>query len=123
MMYLVLGQVYPMLEKVLIFFFLLDYGSHFMQFTANALVKNSSHKEMNDPKENFLVRFYYTNFPFFALIASGADTGLILGFLFRRVHVLSVSPIFILFTMTTTMIICLKMIINVSQLTGSVKKF
>lgn len=30
MMYLVLGQVYPKLQFVLIFFFLLDYGSHFL---------------------------------------------------------------------------------------------
>jgi hypothetical protein len=84
MMYLILGQVYPMLQNVLIAFFLLDYGSHFLQFTANALVKNKSHKEMDDEKENFLVRYYYTNFPFFALIATGADTGLILAFLYGR---------------------------------------
>ena len=84
MMYLVLGQVYPVLQNLLIFFFLLDYGSHFLQFTSNALVKNNSHKEMDDQRENFLVRFYYTNFPFFALIATGADTGLILIFLYGR---------------------------------------
>jgi phosphatidylglycerophosphate synthase len=84
MMYLILGQVYPLLQNILIFFFLLDYGSHFLQFTANALVKNKSHKEMNDEKENILVRFYYTNFPFFALIAAGADMGLILVFLYGR---------------------------------------
>jgi hypothetical protein len=40
---------------------------------------------MDDEQENILVRFYYTNFPFFALIAAGADTGLILAFLYGRV--------------------------------------
>ena len=111
-----------MLQNVLIFFFLLDYGSHFLQFTANALAKNKSHKEMDDEKENLLVRFYYTNFPFFALIATGADTGLILAFLYGRAPSLKLNMGFVLFTSVTTTIVCLKMIINISQWTGSIRK-
>jgi hypothetical protein len=114
MMYLVLGKIYPSLMNLLIFFCLLDYGSHFLQFTANALVKNISHKEMSDPNENWLVRMYYSNFAFFAMHAAGADTGLVLAFLYGRSEKLKANYVFTFFTIVTSIIICSKMIINVS---------
>jgi hypothetical protein len=77
---------------------------------------------MDDPEENLLVQLYYTNFPFFAFIATGADTGLILAFLYGRCPELRVYNGFVIATAFTSFIICMKMIINVSQWTGSIKK-
>ena len=77
-------------------------------------MKNKSHKDMTDPGENFLVRFYYSNFPFFALIATGADTGLILVFLYGRCPELQLNSSFVIFTAVTVFILCVKMIINIS---------
>lgn len=84
MMYVILGQIYPRLQHVLIFFFILDYGSHFLQFTANAITKNTSHKNMSDPNENWLVKLYYGNKFFFVLMACGADNGLVIAFINGR---------------------------------------
>ena len=84
MIYIVLAQVYPQLEMVLIFFFILDYGSHFLQFMANSLTKNTSHKNMSDPNENWLVKLYYGNKVFFVIMAFGADNGLVIAFLNGR---------------------------------------
>ena len=56
MIYFVLARVYPDFEFMFMLFFIVDYGAHFLQFTANALVKNTSHKNMDDPDENWLVK-------------------------------------------------------------------
>jgi hypothetical protein len=122
MIYFVLGQVYPRLETVLIFFFLLDYGSHFLQFTANALVKNESHKNMTDPNENILVRLYYGNKFFFVLLACGADNGLAIAFVNGRYAVMRESLYWNVLVIATSTIIVLKMIVNVGQWSGSIKK-
>jgi phosphatidylglycerophosphate synthase len=112
-MYFILGQVYPHLEAVLIFFFLLDYGSHFLQFTANAITKNTSHKNMSDPNENFLVKLYYGNKFFFVLLACGADNGLVIAFVNGRYMELEDSMRWNILVAISTIIICLKQIINV----------
>ena len=80
MMYIVLGQVYPKFEFILVFFFLLDYGSHYLQFMANAITKNTSHKNVSDPNENWIVKLYYGNKVFFVIMACGADNGLVFAF-------------------------------------------
>jgi dihydrodipicolinate synthase/N-acetylneuraminate lyase len=77
---------------------------------------------MDDPGENFLVQLYYTNFPFFVFTATGADTGLILAFLYGKYPELRVYQSFVFATAFTSFIICMKMVINVSQWTGSIKK-
>ena len=99
---------------ILIFFFLLDYGSHFLQFTANALTKNQSHKNMSDPSENYLVRLYYSNFAFFAFIATGADTALILSFLYGSYPFAAEIPLFRIVTYFGQGIISFKMFININ---------
>jgi hypothetical protein len=43
---------------------------------------------MSDPAENYIVRLYYSNFAFFALIATGADAALVLSFLYGRYPIL-----------------------------------
>jgi hypothetical protein len=82
MIYIVFGRVWPKLEYILYAFFIIDYGAHYLQFNSNALTKNTSHKDMKDPNENFLVKLYYTNFAFFATLAIGADTALVYGVCF-----------------------------------------
>lgn len=84
MMYFILAQVYPKLEFVFLLFFIVDYGSHYLQFIANAWTKNSSHKNMTDPNENPLVRLYYTNKIVFVTLAFGADVGLVIAFIYGR---------------------------------------
>ena len=84
MIYFVLARVYPDFEFMFMLFFIVDYGAHFLQFTANALVKNTSHKNMDDPDENWLVKQYYTNKVFFVTIACGADNGLVLAVVMGR---------------------------------------
>jgi len=39
---------------------------------------------MSDPNENWLVKLYYTNFIFFAIIAAGADSGLVWTYIWAR---------------------------------------
>lgn len=122
MIYFILGQVYQELEHVLIFFFLLDYGSHFLQFNANAITKNTSHKNMSDPNENFLVSLYYGNKFFFVLLACGADNGLVIAFVNGRHPEMRESLIWNLLVIISSIIIVLKQIVNVGQCIGSVKK-
>jgi phosphatidylglycerophosphate synthase len=107
-MYFVLGQVYPSLETLLIFFFILDYGSHFLQFTANALAKNTSHKNMDDPNENMLVKLYYGNKFVFVLLACGADNGLVIAFVNGRYTEMTESWKWNLLVAITSFIIVLK---------------
>ena len=75
--YCLLMQTYPEREYSWLFLicFILDFGSHFLQFCTSALVKSESHK---NESSNFIVQFYYTNILFFyatvtfAEFASGA---------------------------------------------------
>ena len=113
MMYIILGQVYPKLQTVMIFFFILDYGSHFLQFTSNAIMKNTSHKNMSDPNENWLVKLYYGNKFFFVLMACGADNGLVLSFVNGRSPELASGFKFSLLVTFTSIIIIMKQIINI----------
>ncbi len=39
---------------------------------------------MKDENEVWLVRFYYSNYPFFVTMAVGADTALIYSFIYGR---------------------------------------
>ena len=121
MMYFVLARVWPQYETFLIAFFIIDYGGHFLQVTANALTKNSSHKNM-DIEENPLVRLYYTNKVFFITMACGADNGLVLAFLYGRYTVLQEILFIKVLVHITTTIICLKQVINIGQCIGAIKK-
>ena len=109
MIYIVLAQIYPQLEYILVMFFIIDYGAHFLQFTANALTKNTSHKHMNDPNENWLVRLYYTNKVFFITLAFGADNGLVFAVVHGRCPELAEKYMLFKFLVyLTSVIICLK---------------
>ena len=72
--YAVLIAVYPqpLYNFCFMMCFVLDFGSHFLQFCSSALMKSESHKGKNE-KENFLVKYYYENFYFFITIVFGAE--------------------------------------------------
>mmetsp|Transcript_2829 Transcript_2829/g.4832 ORF Transcript_2829/g.4832 Transcript_2829/m.4832 type:complete len:217 (+) Transcript_2829:283-933(+) len=122
MMYVVLAQVYPSLEIVFFSFFLLDYGAHFLQFTSNALTKNVSHKNMDDPNEVALVRLYYSNTFFFVLMACGADNGLVMAFVWGRYPAMRENLYFTILFYIVSVIIVMKQLINVGQCLGSIRK-
>lgn len=121
MMYIVLGQVYPKLEWILIACFFVDYGAHFLQFMSNAIIKNTSHKCMTG-SEGWLVKLYYTNKFFFVLMACGADNGLVYAFLYGRYDDLKNFAGFNIAMVFFITIIIMKQIINVGQWMSSVEK-
>ena len=112
MMYIVLGQVYPKLEWILIACFFVDYGAHFLQFMSNAIIKNTSHKCMTG-SEGWLVKLYYTNKFFFVLMACGADNGLVYACLYGRYDDLKNFAGFNIAMVFFITIIIMKQIINV----------
>ena len=69
---------------------------------------------MSDPSENYLVRLYYSNFAFFAFIATGADTALILSFLYGSYPFADEIPLFRYVTYFGQGIISFKMFININ---------
>ena len=92
---------------------MLDYGSHFLQFMANAITKNTSHKNMSDPNENWLVKLYYGNKVFFVIMACGADNGLVFAFFNGRYAECQQSLKFNIIMAIFSTIICMKQFINV----------
>ena len=64
--YMILSILYPAYTYCFVTCFFLDFGSHFLQFCSSALMKSDSHKGKNE-KENFLVKFYYSNGLFFGI--------------------------------------------------------
>ena len=67
--YMILMLLYPEPYYSYLFLacFILDFGSHFLQFCSSALMKSESHKGKNS-EENFIVHFYYNNKAFFITI-------------------------------------------------------
>ena len=59
-------------QQALIAGFILDFGSHYLQFLSSALAKSESHKGKNE-EEIAIVRFYYTNKTFFAFVCICAE--------------------------------------------------
>ena len=53
-MYLMMARVYPAFEPLLIFSFVVDFASHYMQFISNAMMKTRSHKDV-DESQNIIV--------------------------------------------------------------------
>ena len=57
--------------------FILDFGSHWLQFQSSAFSKSDGHKGKNK-KENWLVGLYYNNKNVFEFTVLGAEIGAIL---------------------------------------------
>ena len=72
------------------------------------MTKNTSHKNMSDPNENWLVKLYYGNKFFFVLMACGADNGLVIAFINGRSEEIASGFKFNILFIFTSVIICMK---------------
>ena len=65
---------HPVASFCFLMCFILDFGSHWLQFQSTAFCKAVSHKGKNT-KENFLVGLYYNNQTVFMTTCIGAEIG------------------------------------------------
>ena len=78
--FLTLAMLYPSCDYLFFLCFILDFGSHFLQFQMAAVLKMQSHKGM-DEKVNWLVNLYYKNYAIFVITVCGTEVGAVLLFL------------------------------------------
>jgi phosphatidylglycerophosphate synthase len=78
--FLTLAMLYPSIDYLFILCFVLDFGSHYLQFISTACMKATSHKGV-EKKVNWLVNLYYSNYPIFAITVGGTEVGAVLLFL------------------------------------------
>ena len=81
--YMALGTLYPTLSILFFACFVLDFGSHWLQFQSSACMKATSHKGKNK-NENWLVGLYYNNDTVFKITVPGAELCSVL--LFIQAH-------------------------------------
>ena len=84
--YMALGTLYPSFSILFFACFVLDFGSHWLQFQSSACMKAGSHKGKNK-KENWLVGLYYNNDTVFKITVPGAELCSVL--LFVQAHMTS----------------------------------
>lgn len=75
--FLFLAILYPQIDYVFFFCFILDFGSHYLQFITTAHLKQASHKGL-DEKVNWLVSLYYSNYTVFLIACAGTEVAAIL---------------------------------------------
>ena len=108
--YLILNQIYPKWSYAFLLCYILDFGSHFLQFCSSAMMKSDSHKGKNK-KENFLVDFYYNNYTFFITLVTCSEVCSVFLVIMRKSEVFGNSTIaqaisaFLCLNLTTKMII------------------
>ena len=69
--YMVLSVLYPAYSFVFYLCFLLDFGSHWLQFQSSAL--SGAHHKGKNKKENWLVDLYYNNSTVFNIVVPCAE--------------------------------------------------
>ena len=113
--YMILSMLFKEIyfSYLFIFCFLLDFGSHFLQFCSSALMKSESHKGKNE-KENFLVNFYYNNVPFFMMIVVCSEVCSVVLIVMKRSALFYDTAIMWPITALLCLNLTTKMIINVS---------
>ena len=70
--YMVVSTVFPQQSFVFYLCFLLDFGSHWLQFQSSA--SSGKHHKGKNTKENWLVGIYYNNPTVFNIVVPGAET-------------------------------------------------
>ena len=119
--YMILMFLYqhPWYSYLFLICFILDFGSHFLQFCSSAVMKSESHKGKNT-KENFLVHYYYNNNQFFMMIVVCSEVCSVFLVIMQRSKPFQESNV----AYVTAAFLCLnlstKMIINVFQWQGAV---
>ena len=119
--FFILASVYPQVSSVFFICFILDFGSHFLQFQATALSKAASHKSDND-KANWLVKLYYTNYTIFATTVAGTEVGAVLLFINAKMPSLHSNVAWIILVGVFSLIMAFKMMVNVYQWIGGVER-
>jgi len=119
--FFVLASVYPDVSVLFFICFILDFVSHFLQFQASALSKAASHKSNNEGLPS-LVKLYYTNYPVFATTVAGTEVGAVLLFINKKWSSVQSNTIWIVFVIVFSLIMAFKMLVNVFQWAGGVKR-
>jgi len=70
LIFMVLAILYPTYSLLFVLCFILDFGSHWLQFQSSA--RSQKHHKENENK-NFIVAMYYNNKPFFMWLCVGAE--------------------------------------------------
>ena len=71
--YMLLSSLFPHYTFAFYFCFLLDFGSHWLQFMSSA--STGAHHKGKNKKENWLVSWYYNNATVFSIVVPGAEMG------------------------------------------------
>ena len=111
--------------------FLLDFGSHWLQFMSSA--STGAHHKGKNAKENWLVNIYYNNATVFKIVVLGAEVGTVCLYILSKVEPKGIAPIHPLshikhdplFQTTTavlTAILAFKMFVNVHQWFGAIDR-
>jgi len=119
-MYFVLSIVYPMYSFVFYMCFLLDFGSHFLQFISSA--STGAHHKGKNSKENWLVSLYYNNSAVFQIVVGGAEISTACLYLCGKSPEHVPGPLFLVLTAFLTLIMAFKMFVNVFQWFGAIER-
>ena len=92
--------------------FILDFGSHWLQFQSSAFVKSESHKGKNK-RENWLVGLYYNNLTVFKITCIGAEVGAVMLFLNAKWKAVQNLLIWKIALIVMSSILAFKMFVNV----------
>ena len=121
LIFFILATLYPSINLAFFMCFILDFGSHFLQFQSSAFVKAVSHKGKNE-KENWLVGLYYNNYTVFAITVVGAEIGAILLYLNAKMPFMAENLIWMSFVGLFSSILAFKMFVNMFQWAGGVER-
>ena len=120
-MFMVLSTIYKDYSLFFFLCFVIDLGSHWLQFQSTALMKSESHKGKNK-KENWLVQLYYDNYPFFCWQVVGAEGATITLFWAAKSDFIwnNLFMTYMLYFLVFTL--CTKMVINLFQWFGAIQR-
>ena len=119
-MYFTLSIVYPMYSFAFYLCFLLDFGSHFLQFISSA--STGAHHKGKNNKENWLVSIYYNNSAVFQIVVGGSEISTACLYLLAKSPEYGPNPLFQGLTAFLTLIMAFKMFVNVFQWIGAIER-
>ena len=116
MIYFFLAVLYEWqpISAAFILCFVLDFGSHWLQFLSSAYSRSESHKGKNK-KENWLVGLYYNNYRIFMFTCIGAEVAAIALYINVKQEWLQSNPLWILIVAFWTLVLSFKMFVNIHQ--------
>lgn len=123
MMFFFLAVLYkdPVVSFLFVMCFILDFGSHWLQFLSSAFCKSVSHKGKNK-KENWLVGLYYNNYTIFLCTCVGAEIAAITLFINVKATWLQEHLVWNVIVAFWSSILAFKMFVNVHQWQGGVER-